>query len=137
MSTIFIGWSGNKSLADKLAGLINGSTSHKAIVGGGVPKDMYVGAQVIGQINKCNSAILLVEDKAEDGQISSNLMFEWGYIMAKMPPNNICTVLINKSQRDLPSDLLGIWVSEVAFDRAEGDEDEFAKSLYEIGRAHV
>ena len=131
MRTIFIGWSGNKSLADKVANLINGTTSHKAIVGGGVPKDMYVGAQVIGQINKCNSAILLVEDKAEDGQISSNLMFEWGYIMAKMPPNNICTVLINKSHRDLPSDLLGTWVSEVVFDREKNDEEEFAQRIYE------
>lgn len=131
MSTIFIGWSGNKSLADKVAKLINQSKAHSAIVGGGAPKDMYVGAQVIGQINKCNSAILLVENKAEDGQISSNLMFEWGYIMAKMSPNSICTVLINKSHRDLPSDLLGTWVSEVRFDRENGDEEEFARQIYE------
>ena len=131
MSTVFIGWSGNKSLADKLAALINRSTAHKAVVGGGLPKDMYVGAQVIGQINKCNSAILLVEDKKEDGQVSANLMFEWGYIMAKMSPNNICTVLINKSHRDLPSDLLGTWVSEIPFDRESGDEDAFAETLYQ------
>ena len=78
MNNIFIGWSGNKSLADKISELMVENTDARAIVGGGQPKDMFIGAQVIEQINRCDSAILLIEDK--NGMISSNLMFEWGYI---------------------------------------------------------
>ena len=71
-----------------------------------------------------------MQDKA-DGQISHNLMFEWGYITAKLPVNNICTILINKSPRDLPSDLLGTWVFELKSE-AGGDETALAKEVLEI-----
>ncbi len=131
MENIFIGWSGNRSLADELASIINLNSYKKAIVGGGMPRDMYIGAQVIGQINRSNFAVLLVEDK-EDGKISSNLMFEWGYIMAKLSVDNLCTILINKSPRDLPSDLLGTWVFEVQYDRNVDDEHEKALEIFDI-----
>lgn len=74
-------------MADTLADLITSKTGDHTIVGGGQPKDMFIGAQVIEQINRCDSAILLIEDK--NGMISSNLMFEWGYIYAKYPVSNI------------------------------------------------
>ena len=130
MENIFIGWSGNRQLAEAVAELINNHTARKGIVGGGSPKDMFIGAQVLSQIDRSQYAVLLVQDKP-DGQISHNLMFEWGYITAKLPVNNICTVLINKSPRDLPSDLLGTWVFEL--ERKEGGDDtEFAKEVLEI-----
>lgn len=131
MENIFIGWSGNKPLADMLAQIINCNSNKKAIVGGGSPKDMYIGAQVLNQINRSNFAVLLVEDK-EDGQVSNNLMFEWGYIMAKLSIDNICTILINKSSRDLPSDLLGTWVFELTYDKTEQGQKELVDQIYEI-----
>ena len=131
MDNIFIGWSGNLSLAEQVAALINNKSPKKAIVGGGVPKDMFIGAQVLNQIDRSNYALLLVEDK-DDGQISHNLMFEWGYIAAKLSVNNICTILINKSSRELPSDLLGTWVFELNYDRNNESEDQFANKIFDI-----
>jgi hypothetical protein len=96
MDRIFIGWSGNQPLAYELASIIEEDRDKNAIVGGGVPTDMYVGAQVIKQMKTCNYAALLVEDK--NGDISNNLMFEWGYLIAKMPINNIHIFLINKKK---------------------------------------
>lgn len=135
MDKIFIGWSGNKSLADKLAQLIDGTKRMQAIVGGGQPKDMFVGAQVLNQIHQCNYAILLVEDK--EGSISPNLMFEWGYLMAKMSVHNIHTYLINKSSRDLPSDLLGSWVDEIWVDREKENDEQIAASIYDVFKENV
>ncbi len=131
MDNIFIGWSGNRPIAENIAKMINNTSSKKAIVGGGEPKDMFIGAQVMRQIDQSNFAVLLVEDK-EDGQISPNIIFEWGYIMAKLPLNNICTVLINKSPRDLPSDLLGTWVFETSYDKSNYNEEELTKQIYDI-----
>lgn len=130
MSNIFIGWSGNKSLADKVAELITNRTGDHAIVGGGQPKDMFIGAQVIDQINRCDTAILLVEDK--NGIISPNLMFEWGYISAKYSVSNIHAVLLNKQSKDLPSDLMGSWVNEVIYDKNASSEQELAEKILNL-----
>ena len=130
MSNIFIGWGGNKSLADKVADLIINQTGDHAIVGGGRPTDMFIGAQVIDQINRCDTAILLVEDK--NGAISPNLMFEWGYISAKFAVSNIHAFLINKQSKDLPSDLMGAWVNEVSFDKASMSELNLAEKIVDL-----
>ena len=50
MDTVFIGWSGNRPLAYELAEIINRGGKKRAIVGGGQPMDLYVGAQVMNQI---------------------------------------------------------------------------------------
>ncbi len=130
MDKFFIGWSGNKPLADEVAKCIDENTKSRGIVGGGLPKDMYIGAQVLNQIQQCNFAVLLVEDK--DGQISPNLMFEWGYLMARLPINNIYTFLINKNSRDLPSDLLGTWVFELSIDRSTESDTQIAEKVFRI-----
>lgn len=130
MSNIFIGWSGNKSLADRIADLITSKTGDHAIVGGGQPKDMFIGAQVIDQINKCDIAIILAEDK--NGMISPNLMFEWGYISAKFAVSNIHAFLINKQSKDLPSDLMGSWVNEVSFDSSSTSEQELGEKILDL-----
>ena len=51
MANIFIGWSGNQPLAFCLEKLIDNNIND-AIVGGGAPQDMFIGAQVINQINQ-------------------------------------------------------------------------------------
>ena len=50
MDSIFIGWSGNKELADSLAAKFKKQGKYRAIVGGGTPNNMYLGAQIIEQI---------------------------------------------------------------------------------------
>lgn len=134
MSNIFIGWSGNKDLADEVAFRLNRKKDIVAVVGGGHPKDMFIGAQVIDQINRCDSAILLVEDK--NGFISPNLMFEWGYIVAKFPVENVYAYLINKSYKDLPSDLLGSWVNEIMYERDNSDVEETAEKIVKLFDEH-
>jgi hypothetical protein len=47
------------------------------------------------------------------GIFSNNLMFEWGYLTAKMDPHKLHVFLIGESQKSLPSDLAGIWASEI------------------------
>lgn len=131
MNNVFIGWSGNRELAKKIANLIEENNIFNPIVGGGSPKDIFIGAQVIDQIKTCKRAILLVEDK-EDGMISHNLMFEWGYIMARLNMNCIHVFLINKKSRDLPSDLLGSWVCEIEYDKKEESIDKVSEKIYKI-----
>ncbi len=130
MGNIFIGWSGNKDLADEIAVLLNKQSQSFAIVGGGKPKDMFIGAQVIDQINRCDLAILLVEDK--NGIISPNLLFEWGYILAKFSVNNVHAFLINKKAKDLPSDLLGSWVNEILYNKENQTKEEIASEIVNI-----
>ena len=121
MANVFIGWSGNSKLAYKVKAILE-TVNHTVTVGGGTPKDMFVGGQVISQINDCTHAILLVEDK--DGQVSGNLFYEWGYISAKMNSNNVFAYLINSKARDLPSDLLGVWVNELTCSNRNDEEAE-------------
>lgn len=130
MDNIFIGWSGNQSLAKALGEEINRSRTYKAIVGGGTPTNMYIGAQVIDQIKESDYALLLMEKK-EGEAISANLMFEFGYILAKMPVNRIFLVLINMESTELASDIQGTWVFKAKkFDRSERNEADFAHELY-------
>lgn len=134
MDKIFIGWSGNKELAEKLAATFKEKGKCQAVVGGGIPSNMYLGAQVIEQINSCDSAILLVENKIVDGKefISPNLMFEWGYLVAHLSAQKINTILINIPKTSIPSDVLGTWLEEKTLDRTvDGAEDKFVKEVYE------
>lgn len=129
MDNIFIGWSGNQSLANELGNEINRNKAFNAIVGGGTPTNMYIGAQVLEQIKDSDYALLLMEKK--NGAISANLMFEFGYILAKMPVNRIFLVLINMESTELASDIQGTWVfKSKKFDRAVTSEADFARELY-------
>lgn len=127
---VFIAWSGNKDLADELGKLFENNARLRAVVGGGIPTDMFIGEQVLDQISRCSYAILLVEDK--NGHISPNLMFEWGYIMAKLTIKDVHAFLINKAPADLPSDLLGTWVSEISYDRTRDSIEDVAQKIYNI-----
>ena len=135
MDSIFIGWSGNKALAEKLAEKFKEVGKYRAIVGGGTPNNMYLGAQVIEQIHNCDAAILLVENKkfcGEEKGISPNLMFEWGYLVSRLSAKKINTVLINIPKSSIPSDVLGTWLREKTLDyTVEGAEEQFVSEVYE------
>lgn len=116
MSTIFIGWGGNEALADELEKTLK-SNGHDTVRGGGGPKQMFVGDQIIKQMNSCDRAILLVEDKKEgdsSNRISTNLMYEWGYLVGYRRVKHIYVFMIDKKTTELPSDLHGVWADEVS-----------------------
>ena len=109
---IFVAWGGNQPLA-KLVSVELSKCGFEAIVGGGLPTDLFVGTQIFSQINQCTRAIILAETRAESNVFSSNLMFEWGYMTAKMDPRKLHVFLIGESKKSLPSYLAGIWASEI------------------------
>ncbi len=110
---IFIAWSGTNAIAtavqDRLA-----QEDYQPIVGGGGggPNmvDMFVGAAVLRQIDQCSQAIFIMQKK-RDGTISSNLMFELGYALARFNPRKIHVFYIDIPHNDpvIPSDIMGIW----------------------------
>jgi len=112
LENVFIAWGGNKPLADSVSLMLK-EYGFDGIVGGGTPTDMYIGTQIFLQINQCTRAIILVESKESTGVFSNNIMFEWGYLTAKMDPRKLHVFLIGESPKNLPSDLAGIWASEI------------------------
>ena len=114
MEKVFIAWGGNQKLAHAVGNELN-KYDFNGIVGGGIPTDMYIGTQVFTQINQCTRAIILVESVRSDvgNPFSNNLMFEWGYLTAKMDPRKLHVFLLGESKKHLPSDLAGIWANEI------------------------
>jgi DNA polymerase III delta prime subunit len=112
---VFIAWGGNQPLANFI-GIKLKQYGFNGVVGGGVPTDMFIGTQIISQINQCTRAIILLENKYQDlnFDFSNNLMFEWGYLTAKVDPRKLHIFLIGVSRKNLPSDLSGIWATEIA-----------------------
>ncbi len=111
---VFVAWGGNQALAKKVGAEID-RLGFRAVIGGGQPRSMYIGSQVFSQIKMTTRAILLVQQKSEnDLNLNDNLMFEWGYLVAKLPPDKIHVFLIDMKARDLPSDLAGSWAQEVS-----------------------
>ena len=53
MSTIFIGWGGNKELAIALEEKLR-DKGFNIVRGGGTPNQMFVGSQVIEQMKMCD-----------------------------------------------------------------------------------
>jgi hypothetical protein len=111
---VFIVWGGNQDIANIVSNELV-KCGFDGIVGGGIPTDMYIGTQIFSQINQCTRAIILVENSRKDAvnPFSSNLMFEWGYLTAKMDPRKLHVFLIGELLKNLPSDLAGIWAEEI------------------------
>lgn len=133
MSNIFIGWGGNEELAKSLENKFK-SNGHSIVMGGGTPNQMFVGNQIIEQMKSCDKAILLVENYKGQG-FSTNLMYEWGYLVGYKRMKRIHVFLIDKPKNDLPSDLKGVWAAELTRKKASGDEktdDELSGEVYEL-----
>lgn len=123
MENVFIAWSKSRSLADSIACKLKESGINP-IVGGGLPQDMFVGNQIVSQMDSCNFAMILIQKKGEIGgvaEFNDNVMFEWGYLLAKLGNRKIFVFLIDTSERELPSDLVGSWVMPVS---KQGRSDE-------------
>lgn len=100
MSKAFVAWSGNHSFALALAAHIDAQDKGiECIVGGssvGGIGGKTVFDTVMEQMKQCDQAILLVQKHPVTGKISPNLMFEWGHLMAKLPPNKVHNFFIER-----------------------------------------
>ncbi len=126
MSKVFIAWSGNNEIAKQIKAHIDEKTGYEAIVGGNLygHDSIYVGGTIIEQMKKCDQAILLIQKNPRINAISPNLMFEWGYLLAKLNIKKIHNYFIDISPNDpaLPSDLHGVWAHSIFTDgRTEGE----------------
>ena len=118
MSKVFIAWSGNNEVAKQMKALIDEHIGYEAIVGGNFydHESIYVGGTIIEQMKKCDQAILLIQKNPRIDAISPNLMFEWGYLLAKLNVKKIHNYFIDISPNDhaLPSDLHGVWAHSIS-----------------------
>ena len=133
MESVFIAWSGNRGIAERVAAQLE-EKGFRAVVGGGTPHDMFIGLQVLSQMDTCAHAIILAQKKndtstGELAKFSENLMFEWGYMIARVTSKNVYAFLIDTGERELPSDLMGSWV--VPIQSADLSEEETAAKIVE------
>lgn len=128
MENVFIAWSGNYPLACLVASELE-SRGYQAILGGGSPTDMFIGSQIQAQMNSATYAIILAQKKPLEGpaEFSDNVMFEWGYLIARLTSKKVFVFLIDTGERELPSDLIGSWVIPVS--REGRDETEIATEI--------
>ena len=133
VESVFIAWSGNLGIAKNVANLLEEKGFH-AVVGGGTPHDMFIGTQVLSQMDTCAHAIILAQRKndtsaGEPAKFSENLMFEWGYMIARLASKNVYAFLLDTGERELPSDLMGSWV--IPIQSAGLSENETAARIVE------
>ncbi len=128
---IFIAWSGKNDIAKAVReNLVN--HGYEAIVGGkdSHSKATHTGTIVIDEINSCDQAIILVQKK-DDGRVSGNLLFEYGYCLAKYSANKIHIYLIDIADNDdsIPSDLRGTLVDLITTTENENLIDDIVEAF--------
>ncbi|MDO5106650.1 MAG: nucleotide-binding protein [Coriobacteriaceae bacterium] len=134
MESVFIAWSGNKNLAE-LVGAGLKEKGFRPVVGGGGIRGMFVGRQVINEMNRCSHAIILAQKRqstSTSAKFGDNLMFEWGYLVSKLPEGRVTVYLIDTDVAELPSDLLGVWGDSI--ERADRSDEEVAKEIVDLYR---
>ena len=140
MENVFIAWSGNYELACEVAKLLE-QRGDNVVVGGGYPRGMFIGSQVINQMDSCTHAIILAQKKSDtdsSSKFSDNLMFEWGYLVSKLPEGRVSTYLIDTQLNDLPSDLGGTWAeSVVSAGRPSSEAAEDIVRLFNVERPRL
>jgi hypothetical protein len=116
---VFVAWGGNYKLALKVAQIASDPKTETR-VGGDVQNmkdDFFIGPRVIDQMNSSSDAIILAQpvyDNAEGRhKFRENLMFEWGYLINRLPNNNVFVFIIGADRNCLPSDLQGAYTSVV------------------------
>jgi len=134
---IFIAWGGNQALAELVHEKLK-KYNYDGIVGGGAVTDMFLGSQIFAQIRQSTQSIILVQQQdSSDGTMNfnDNMMFEWGYLTARMQPGKIHVFLIDLLTRNLPSDLMGTWATPIM--QAGRELDEIAEDIARIFYANA
>ena len=131
---IFIGWSGNNSIALKIKKILENDYNYICCIGGNADNSSNfasVGDTVIQQIKSCNQAIMIFQNKA-DGSISNNLFFELGYVFSSYGAKKVHCVKKGNEQIVLPSDFDNSFVEPICAE----NEDVFIDGIvkYFLGR---
>lgn len=124
MENVFVAWSRNYELARCVADKLE-NMEFQVTVGGGSPKDMFIGSQIQQQMDSASYAIILAQKKTEfsgSAEFSDNVMFEWGYLISKLTSQKVFAYLIDTDERELPSDLVGSWVIPIKSENNDANE---------------
>ena len=111
---IFIVWSGSNEIALRVKRILE-TKNYKCTIGGNSDNDSRfasVGDTVIQQIKTCNQAIVIFQIK-ENGQVSTNLFFELGYVLASYGQTKVHCVKRSTEEVSLPSDFDNSFVEPV------------------------
>lgn len=137
---VFIGWSKNLDLAIALKDKLK-EEGFNCVIGGEYelnPPDVgtrrTVHETVINQMNLCNQAILLFQKKNNKG-ISENLIYELGYLSAQNSYTNVHIIKIDIAENDLrlfPTDLHGVWGTNISMSDYDGDNKRVAGEIVKI-----
>lgn len=110
---VFIAWGGNYELAKKLSENLNQQKIENFVGGDALNSEEAietVSGRVFHQMQQASRAIILAEGKEKsDGtfEFRPNLMFEWGYLLGRLPRGAVTVVFIDTPREGAPSDLQG------------------------------
>lgn len=124
----FIVWGQNYDTARALSAKLSEYGLHSTVGGDASFREdnkNYLSSTIISQMNKASRAIILVEGKKDrkgNFEFRPNLMFEWGYLLARLPEGSTMVALIDTPRAAIPSDLQGIFSEEVPHNLNTPDE---------------
>jgi len=124
---IFLIWSGNNTIAIKIKKILEMEHNYLCYVGGSHENNSQmfsVGDTVVKEMNTCNQAIVLFQNK-ENGAVSSNLFFELGYVSAKYGMKKVHCVKRENEKIALPSDFDNAFVEGLPC----GSDDEYVENI--------
>ena len=110
---VFIAWGGNRDLAQAVSAELK-KHGIESIVGGEPDRraEDFIGKRVIDQMGKCSRAIILAKAYDQKG-FRPNLMFEWGYLLARLRSGSILVVIIDSPRENIASDLQGFFAESL------------------------
>ena len=103
---VFIAWSGTRSVAEKVKEILDNEHDYICYIGGNSDNNSQyssVGDTIIQQIKSCNQAIVIFQNK-QDGNVSNNVFFELGYVLARYGTRKTHCVKKREEKIILPSD---------------------------------
>ena len=126
---VFIIWSGDNIVAKKVKSILEQEYSYLCFVGGSFDQSkqmLSIGDTVIHQMNFCNQAIVVFQNKSE-GNVSNNLFFELGFVVSEYGMRKVHCVKLQGDKIELPSDFDNLFVEEIC----ANDKEEFAQKIVE------
>lgn len=127
---VFIIWSGNNLVAKQVKLILEQDYNYLCFVGGSFDESkqmLSIGDTVIHQMNFCNQAIVIFQNKTE-GNVSNNLFFELGFVVSEYGMRKVHCVRQQGEKIELPSDFDNSFVEEI---NAENKED-FARKIVDF-----
>lgn len=118
-NNVFIVWGGNHSLAEKIQKRLASKKIYSKVGGtaNSSGETSFLGPRILKQMNECSQVIILANPNFDEDRTQANfrgnLMFEWGYLLGRLPHQKIHVYLINCERSDLPTDLHGTYTAVV------------------------